>query len=124
MKTTPQSKMNWQIKIDMLIAVLITSAQTITYDELARQAEIPAPHRIHQLTNYLEALIADDAQNNQPIRAAVVISKIRHLPAPGFFDAVRLYHDSRHHLDDLALYKQLLVALNPAYDSALFLNQE
>ena len=60
MTTTSQDKSSWQSKVDMLLDVLIASAQTITYDEMATQADIPAPHRIHQLTSYLETLIEDD----------------------------------------------------------------
>jgi len=124
MKKTSQDKISWQSKVDLLLDVLIASAQTITYDELATQAEIPAPYRIHQLTSYLEILIKDDGSHQRPIRASVVVSKRRPLPAAGFFDAIRPYHASQQHLDEPALHQRLLLALNPDYQSAPFFNQK
>ena len=48
------------------------------------------PHKIHRLTAWLEQLMAEDHDNERPLRAAVVISKARGgLPAPGFFDKAK-----------------------------------
>ena len=124
MTTTSQDKSSWQSKVDMLLDVLIASAQTITYDEMATQADIPAPHRIHQLTSYLETLIEDDGAQQRPIRASVVVSKVRLIPAPGFFDALRPYIEPQNHLDEPGLHQHLLRALNPDYPSATLFNQE
>ena len=58
----------------------------ITYAALAERAEIPSPHRIHKLTEFLEQLIDTDSAQNRPLRAALVISKTgTQLPARGFF---------------------------------------
>lgn len=80
----------WQIKVEMALFSLISTKAMITYDELARTADIPPPHRIHKLTFFLEELMAVDAEAGQPLRSAVVISKVRGgVPAPGFFDCCR-----------------------------------
>lgn len=62
-------------------------AQSITYAMLADALEVQPPNRIHQATQALEALMAEDADNGHPFIAALVISAHRRgLPAPGFFD--------------------------------------
>jgi len=64
----------------------------ITYRDVAKAMLLSPPHTIHQVTEALEQLMADDAAANRPFIAAMVISKWRGgLPAPGFFDcAARL----------------------------------
>ena len=107
----------WQARVEMHLAILGKKAETITYEALARSADIPAPHRIHKLTNFLESLIAEDISANSPIRAALVISKVRGLPAPGFFDAIRACGMNVNKTDELACHHKLLSALNPAFQS-------
>lgn len=76
----------WQDNILKILAQHAHHQSCITYAALAHQAEIPAPHRIHQLTTFLETLTAQDVSFNRPIRAAIVISKTgTGLPADGFF---------------------------------------
>ena len=75
----------WQNQIDLLLAMQVKIGATINYQQLANEADITPPHRIHKLTSYLETLIEQDVADNQFIRASLVISKIRDLPAPGFF---------------------------------------
>ena len=75
----------WQNKVEIALDSCVASAHIITYQELAQTADIPAPHRIHKLTLFLEELIEKDILAQKPIRAACVISKVRGLPAPGFF---------------------------------------
>jgi len=61
-----------------------------TYQELAKALALTPPHRIHQVTEALEHLIAEDAATARPFIAAIAISKARGgLPAPGFFDCAR-----------------------------------
>ena len=61
-----------------------------TYQELAKTLGLTSPHTIHQVTEALEHLMAEDAANNCPFIAAIAISKARgSLPAPGFFDCAR-----------------------------------
>ena len=64
----------------------------ITYQQAARGLLLSPPNTIHQVTEALEQIMAEDAAANRPFIAAMVISKWRDgLPAPGFFDcAARL----------------------------------
>ena len=64
----------------------------ITYQEAAKGLLLSPPNTIHQVTEALEQLMAEDAAAIRPFIAAMVISKTRGgLPAPGFFDcAARL----------------------------------
>ena len=64
----------------------------ITYLEAAKGLLLLPPNTIHQVTEALEQLMAEDAAADRPFIAAMVISKWRGgLPAPGFFDcAARL----------------------------------
>lgn len=62
----------------------------ITYRELANALGLTPPHTIHQVTEALEHLMAEDAAAGRPFIAAIAISKARGgLPAPGFFDCAR-----------------------------------
>lgn len=62
----------------------------ITYQELAKALELVPPNAIHQVTEALEHLMAEDAATDRPFIAAIAISKARGgLPAPGFFDCAR-----------------------------------
>jgi hypothetical protein len=59
----------------------------ISYRDLAKAMLLSPPHTIHQLTEALEQLMAEDAAADRPFIAALVISHWRDgLPAPGFFD--------------------------------------
>ena len=61
-----------------------------TYQELATALELTPPRTIHQVTEALEHLMAEDAATDCPFIAAIAISKARGgLPAPGFFDRAR-----------------------------------
>ena len=64
----------------------------ITYQDAAKGLLLSPPNTIHQLTQALEQIMAEDAVADRPFIAAMVISKARGgLPAPGFFDcAARL----------------------------------
>ena len=64
----------------------------ITYQQAVNAVRLTAPNTIHQVTDALEHLMAEDAASGRPFIAAIVISKARGgLPAPGFFDcAARL----------------------------------
>tara|TARA_B100000989_G_scaffold297779_2_gene284665 strand:+ start:871 stop:1215 length:345 start_codon:yes stop_codon:yes gene_type:complete len=79
-------QIDWQRRASMALDSAITSRHLISYVELADTAQIPPPHRIHKLTIWLEALVADDHQSAKPLRAAWVISRQRgQVPGPGFF---------------------------------------
>jgi hypothetical protein len=59
----------------------------VTYQEAAKGLLLSAPNTIHQVTEALEQLMAEDAAANNPFIAALVISKMREgVPALGFFD--------------------------------------
>ncbi|EEW24344.1 hypothetical protein [Rhodobacter ferrooxidans] len=69
---------------------LAAAGQTITYGALARELAVPGPGAIARLTTALEALMAEDAAQGRPFRAAVCCGRLGGgLPAPGFFDAAR-----------------------------------
>ena len=76
----------WQTSALLALESTIAARRQITYQSLANTANIPAPCRISTLTSWLEELIAEDAVSGLPLRAACVISKVRGIPAPGFFD--------------------------------------
>ncbi len=74
------------------LQALATRRLPITYREAAKGLLLSPPHTIHQVTQGLEQIMAEDAAADLPFIAAMVISKWRGgLPAPGFFDcAARL----------------------------------
>jgi len=74
------------------LQALATLRLPIIYREAAKGLLLTPPNTIHQLTEALEQLMAEDAAADRPFIAAMVISKWRGgLPAPGFFDcAARL----------------------------------
>jgi hypothetical protein len=58
-----------------------------TYRDAAQAMLLSPPHTIHQVTEALEQLMAEDAAAGRPFIAAMVVSKWRNgLPAPGFFE--------------------------------------
>ena len=62
----------------------------MAYQELAKALALTPPNTIHQVTEALEHLMAEDAATDRPFIAAIAISKERGgLPAPGFFDCAR-----------------------------------
>ncbi len=74
------------------LQALATRRLLITYQEAAKGMFLSPPNTIHQVTEALEQLMAEDAAAGRPFIAAMVISKARGgLPALGFFDcAARL----------------------------------
>lgn len=106
----------WQIKTEVILTMLAEKAELMSYDELATSVEVPAPHRIHKLTTYLESLIEEDIKKGAPIRAAVIISKVRGIPAPGFFDAIAACGVAIT-TDPSLFHHSLLARLNPAFQS-------
>jgi hypothetical protein len=76
----------------MHLQVVAKQRVPITYQEAVNAVRLTAPNTIHQVTDALEHLMAEDAASGRPFIAAIVISKARGgLPAPGFFDcAARL----------------------------------
>lgn len=74
---------------DHLIQVA-AQGTTITYQALAEELAVRPPNRIHQVAMALEQLMREDAADDRPFIAALVVSKRGHgLPAPGFFDLAR-----------------------------------
>ena len=79
-------QIDWQPRASMALDSAIASRHLVSYTELAAAAQIPPPHRIHKLTTWLEALVADDHKSAKPLRASWVVSHKRgKIPAPGFF---------------------------------------
>jgi hypothetical protein len=79
-------------RLRLHLQVLAAQRVPIIYRELAKTMLLSPPHTIHQLTEALEQLMAEDKAADHPFIAAMVVSKWRGgLPAPGFFDcAARL----------------------------------
>jgi len=69
------------------LQALATRRLPITYQEAAKAMFLSPPNTIHQVTEALEQLMAEDAAADRPFIAAMVISKVRGgVPASGFFD--------------------------------------
>ena len=69
------------------LQALATLRLPITYQEAARGLLLSPPNTIHQVTEALEQIMAEDAAAARSFIAAMVISKWRGgLPAPGFFE--------------------------------------
>ena len=114
-KKISQDTQDWQNRVVMMLAILAKEAKIMGYDEFATGANIPAPHRIHKLTDFLEELIAEDVAQSAPIRAAVIVSKVTRIPASGFF--IKLEACGYDKSDDEAqTHRALLQALNPAFE--------
>lgn len=69
--------------LEIRLAALAASGQTITYGALARDLGL----RMADLTARLEALMEQDAARGNPFRAALLCQRLSpdRLPAPGFF---------------------------------------
>jgi hypothetical protein len=74
------------------LQALATQGSPITYNDAAKGLRLSPPNTIHQVTQALEQIMAEDAAADRPFLAAMVVGKWRGgLPAPGFFDcAARL----------------------------------
>jgi len=65
-----------------------TQRSPITYHDAAKALRLSPPHTIHQVTQALEQLMAQDAAADRPFIAAMVIGKSRGgLPAPSQMQA-------------------------------------
>lgn len=114
--TTPRrTEESWHQRVEMLLAICAKQAKLITYDELAQASDIPSPHRIHKLTKLLEDLTSADIAQDAPLRACVVISKIRGIPAPGFFAHARACGASYKEGEERPYHRALLQQLNPDF---------
>jgi len=104
-----QKDKDWQMRAQIALFAALKSGQAVTYDGLAQAASIPAPHRIHKLTLWLEQLMAKDAATSQPLRAAIIVSRLHDWPAKGFFDTARQLGLLAHNLSreaEIAWYYQ------------------
>ena len=105
-------QITWQIRAEMALESTIRAQQCLNYAALAEAARIPAPHRIHKLTGWLEAVITRDHHPGKPLRPAAGLSRWRNgLPAPGLFSQCRdlgLYDGPSRCDAAAALHQQLL----------------
>ena len=102
-----QKDKDWQMRAEVALFAALKSGRPVTYDALAQAAGIPAPHRIHKLTLWLEQLMAEDTATGQPLRAAILVSRLHDWPARGFFDTARQLGLISHNLskkDEIAWY--------------------
>jgi hypothetical protein len=81
--TTP----NLASRLRTLLEARAVLGQPLTYLEAAQALQLLPPQTIHQVTNALEQLMAEDVAAGRPLIAALVVGKRRDgLPAPGFFE--------------------------------------
>ena len=60
----------------------------MTYQQLAEALGLQPPRTIQRVAQALEALMREDAQQNRPFIAALVVGRRgEELPAQGFFDS-------------------------------------
>lgn len=71
------------MRLETRLAALAAAGQTATYGDLARELGL----RMADLTARLEALMAEDAAEARPFRAALLRQRLspEGQPAPGFF---------------------------------------
>lgn len=62
------------------------TGQPITYQALAQKLDLRPPNTILQLTTALEQVMKADAEAEEPLIAALVVSKATGLPRLGFFE--------------------------------------
>ena len=107
-----EEKEEWQLRAAMALDTAMASGHLITYAELCDTAQIPAPHRVHRLTLWLERLLEIDHKSASPLRAAWVVSRHReNIPAPGFFlkcQALGLYDGTCSGQQAADFHRQLL----------------
>jgi hypothetical protein len=93
------------------------AGQLVTYGALAAEIGLDGAGRIARLTAMLEALMVEDTQAGQPLRAALVLGRVSGgLPARGFFlKAAELGHDVS---DPAAFHRAQIAALFSAAGKA------
>lgn len=84
-----------EARLRTLLADCARSRRCLTYGTLAAEIGLGGPGRIARLTGMLEALMVEDTEAGQPLRAALVLGRVSGgLPARGFFlKAAELGHD-------------------------------
>ncbi len=83
-------RMSLKLELRRLLTAAARARETRRYADLAAEARVPAPHRIHTLTGLLEEMMAEDQAAGRPLLAALVVSRRADaLPAPGFFQHLR-----------------------------------
>jgi len=89
---TPNTPDTLALRLRAHLQTRATQRSPISYHDAAKALRLSPPHTIHQVTQALEQLMAQDAAADRPFIAAMVIGKSRGgLPAPGFFEcATRL----------------------------------
>ncbi|MGR4066865.1 hypothetical protein OCT51_17950 [Halomonas sp. LR3S48] len=58
----------------------------MTYQQLAEALGLTPPRTIQRVAQALETLMHEDAEQERPFIAALVVSRRGNLPAPGFFE--------------------------------------
>jgi len=73
-------------RLRAVLAAAARDGRIVTYRELAAEAAVDEPHRIHKVTLALEALIEEDHEAGRPLIASFAASRARGgLPGRGFF---------------------------------------
>lgn len=81
--------MNQQIKLARTILERkVIQGETLSYREFAIKLGIQQAPVIAQVTCLLEQMIEEDAANQSPVLAAMVVQKKGDVPRPGFFEKI------------------------------------
>ncbi len=101
---------------------LVVNGEPITYKALANAMGLTPPNTIHRVTQALECLMRDDAADDRPFIAALVISRTRSgLPAPGFFELAHelgRFDGAPSGLDEAAYHASELAAVRACQGTA------
>ena len=97
---------------------LISNKQTCSYKDLATICNISPPFAIRKTMIFLEKTIRKDIKNNNPIRASVIVSKVKvenqNIPSDFFFKICKensIYDGSLNGKDAINFHKILLLKL-------------
>ena len=72
-------------QLRLALCASAAAGETVTYQELARRADVPGPQVIHRLTLLLEAMVREDHAAGRPLLAALAVSRASGIPGRGFF---------------------------------------
>ena len=83
---TELERLSLKLELRRLLTEAARRRSTVRYADLARAAQVPAPHTIHKTAELLEELLREDHAAGRPLLAALAVSRRDDAtPAPGFF---------------------------------------
>ncbi|WP_119167598.1 hypothetical protein [Algihabitans albus] len=83
---TDLARLTLKLELRRLLTEVARRRETLRYADLARAAQVPAPHTIHKTVDLLEDLMREDHAAGRPLLSALAVSRRDDAtPAPGFF---------------------------------------